>query len=203
MTGMPFNQLGTLAGSKYYNVEATYCYLRWWVSVRILAFWTENQCTVVAGARFFSPSLWICDCFQQMSFRGGGREMGLFHPWAGLIIGKSLGQTKASCWSLKYMCRAALGGQGFIWDPLPVLESQVWRGAEVLSEAPCIVRWVEFSYLSMTLRHKFEKVCKHCRWSCGAAWSRVCRHQWELSSPARSNKSTRYLSSCLDVWITF
>ncbi|MEE6497055.1 hypothetical protein FKM82_002575 [Ascaphus truei] len=25
---MPFNQLGTLAGSKYYNVEATYCYLR-------------------------------------------------------------------------------------------------------------------------------------------------------------------------------
>lgn len=29
MTGMPFNQLGTLAGSKYYNVEATYCYLRW------------------------------------------------------------------------------------------------------------------------------------------------------------------------------
>ncbi|XP_075580446.1 nonsense-mediated mRNA decay factor SMG5 isoform X4 [Pelecanus crispus] len=26
--GMPFNQLGTLAGSKYYNVEATYCYLR-------------------------------------------------------------------------------------------------------------------------------------------------------------------------------
>ena len=27
--GMPFNQLGTLAGSKYYNVEAMYCYLRW------------------------------------------------------------------------------------------------------------------------------------------------------------------------------
>ncbi|XP_044305073.1 protein SMG5 isoform X2 [Varanus komodoensis] len=26
--GMPFNQLGTLAGSKYYSVEATYCYLR-------------------------------------------------------------------------------------------------------------------------------------------------------------------------------
>lgn len=26
---MPFNQLGTLAGSKYYNVEAMYCYLRW------------------------------------------------------------------------------------------------------------------------------------------------------------------------------
>ncbi|XP_077183135.1 nonsense-mediated mRNA decay factor SMG5 [Paroedura picta] len=26
--GMPFNQLGTLAGSKFYNVEATYCYLR-------------------------------------------------------------------------------------------------------------------------------------------------------------------------------
>nr|XP_034953676.1 protein SMG5 [Zootoca vivipara] len=26
--GMPFNQLGTLAGSNYYNVEATYCYLR-------------------------------------------------------------------------------------------------------------------------------------------------------------------------------
>ncbi|POI20360.1 hypothetical protein CIB84_015893, partial [Bambusicola thoracicus] len=26
--GMPFNQLGTLAGSKYYNVEATYYYLR-------------------------------------------------------------------------------------------------------------------------------------------------------------------------------
>ncbi|XP_053330286.1 nonsense-mediated mRNA decay factor SMG5 isoform X2 [Spea bombifrons] len=26
--GMPFNQLGTLAGSKYYHVEATYCYLR-------------------------------------------------------------------------------------------------------------------------------------------------------------------------------
>lgn len=29
-TGMPFNQLGTLAGSKFYNVEATYYYLRWW-----------------------------------------------------------------------------------------------------------------------------------------------------------------------------
>lgn len=29
--GMPFNQLGTLAGSKFYNVEATYYYLRWWV----------------------------------------------------------------------------------------------------------------------------------------------------------------------------
>lgn len=28
--GMPFNQLGTLAGSKFYNVEATYYYLRWW-----------------------------------------------------------------------------------------------------------------------------------------------------------------------------
>lgn len=27
---MPFNQLGTLAGSKFYNVEATYYYLRWW-----------------------------------------------------------------------------------------------------------------------------------------------------------------------------
>lgn len=27
--GMPFNQLGTLAGGKYYNVEAMYCYLRW------------------------------------------------------------------------------------------------------------------------------------------------------------------------------
>lgn len=27
--GMPFNQLGTLAGSKYYSVEAMYCYLRW------------------------------------------------------------------------------------------------------------------------------------------------------------------------------
>ncbi|XP_015257937.1 PREDICTED: protein SMG5 [Cyprinodon variegatus] len=27
-TGMPFNQLGTLAGSKFYNVEATYYYLR-------------------------------------------------------------------------------------------------------------------------------------------------------------------------------
>lgn len=27
--GMPFNQLGTLAGSKFYNVEATYYYLRW------------------------------------------------------------------------------------------------------------------------------------------------------------------------------
>ncbi|CAH2327213.1 SMG5 [Pelobates cultripes] len=26
--GMPFNQLGTLAGSKYYHVEATYCYMR-------------------------------------------------------------------------------------------------------------------------------------------------------------------------------
>ncbi|XP_077012574.1 nonsense-mediated mRNA decay factor SMG5 isoform X2 [Tamandua tetradactyla] len=26
--GMPYNQLGTLAGSKYYNVEAMYCYLR-------------------------------------------------------------------------------------------------------------------------------------------------------------------------------
>lgn len=26
--GMPFNQLGTLAGSKYYSVEAMYCYLR-------------------------------------------------------------------------------------------------------------------------------------------------------------------------------
>ncbi|XP_039608358.1 protein SMG5 [Polypterus senegalus] len=26
--GMPFNQLGTLAGSKYYNVEATYYYMR-------------------------------------------------------------------------------------------------------------------------------------------------------------------------------
>ncbi|NXF91311.1 SMG5 protein, partial [Eubucco bourcierii] len=26
--GMPFNQLGTLAGSKFYHVEATYCYLR-------------------------------------------------------------------------------------------------------------------------------------------------------------------------------
>ncbi|KAF6075947.1 SMG5 nonsense mediated mRNA decay factor [Phyllostomus discolor] len=26
--GMPFNQLGTLAGSRYYNVEAMYCYLR-------------------------------------------------------------------------------------------------------------------------------------------------------------------------------
>ncbi|XP_066464832.1 nonsense-mediated mRNA decay factor SMG5 isoform X2 [Eleutherodactylus coqui] len=26
--GMPFNQLGTLAGSRYYHVEATYCYLR-------------------------------------------------------------------------------------------------------------------------------------------------------------------------------
>ncbi|XP_059269647.1 nonsense-mediated mRNA decay factor SMG5 [Mustela nigripes] len=26
--GMPFNQLGTLAGGKYYNVEAMYCYLR-------------------------------------------------------------------------------------------------------------------------------------------------------------------------------
>ncbi|XP_058558442.1 nonsense-mediated mRNA decay factor SMG5 isoform X3 [Neofelis nebulosa] len=26
--GMPFNQLGTLAGSKYYHVEAMYCYLR-------------------------------------------------------------------------------------------------------------------------------------------------------------------------------
>ncbi|GCC18507.1 hypothetical protein chiPu_0022371 [Chiloscyllium punctatum] len=26
--GMPFNQLGTLAGSKHYNVEATYYYLR-------------------------------------------------------------------------------------------------------------------------------------------------------------------------------
>ncbi|OCT66615.1 hypothetical protein XELAEV_18042869mg [Xenopus laevis] len=26
--GMPFNQLGTLAGSQYYHVEATYCYLR-------------------------------------------------------------------------------------------------------------------------------------------------------------------------------
>lgn len=30
LTGMPFNQLGTLAGSKFYNVEATYYYLRWW-----------------------------------------------------------------------------------------------------------------------------------------------------------------------------
>lgn len=29
LTGMPFNQLGTLAGSKFYNVEATYYYLRW------------------------------------------------------------------------------------------------------------------------------------------------------------------------------
>lgn len=29
VTGMPFNQLGTLAGSKFYNVEATYYYLRW------------------------------------------------------------------------------------------------------------------------------------------------------------------------------
>lgn len=27
--GMPYNQLGTLAGSKFYNVEATYYYLRW------------------------------------------------------------------------------------------------------------------------------------------------------------------------------
>lgn len=27
--GMPFNQLGTLAGSKHYSVEAMYCYLRW------------------------------------------------------------------------------------------------------------------------------------------------------------------------------
>ncbi|XP_071970707.1 nonsense-mediated mRNA decay factor SMG5 isoform X3 [Engystomops pustulosus] len=26
--GMPFNQLGTLSGSRYYHVEATYCYLR-------------------------------------------------------------------------------------------------------------------------------------------------------------------------------
>ncbi|XP_072316246.1 nonsense-mediated mRNA decay factor SMG5 isoform X1 [Eucyclogobius newberryi] len=28
LVGMPFNQLGTLAGSKFYNVEATYYYLR-------------------------------------------------------------------------------------------------------------------------------------------------------------------------------
>ncbi|KAL4673780.1 hypothetical protein H8959_017714 [Pygathrix nigripes] len=32
--GMPFNQLGTLAGSKYYNVEAMYCYLRWLENTR-------------------------------------------------------------------------------------------------------------------------------------------------------------------------
>ncbi|MGH0172562.1 UNVERIFIED_CONTAM: hypothetical protein FKN15_065065 [Acipenser sinensis] len=34
--GMPFNQLGTLAGSKYYNVEATYYYLRWSKDVKRL-----------------------------------------------------------------------------------------------------------------------------------------------------------------------
>lgn len=128
MTGMPFNQLGTLAGSKYYNVEATYCYLRWWVSVRILTLWTENQCTVVAGARFFSPLLWTCDCFRWINFRGEGREMGLFHCWAGRIW-KNRGRTKPLCWSLKYMRGAAREGQGFVWDPLPVLGSQVWRGS--------------------------------------------------------------------------
>lgn len=49
VAGMPFNQLGTLAGSKFYNVEATYYYLRWWDVETRLSFpqadlvWTQRM----------------------------------------------------------------------------------------------------------------------------------------------------------------
>ena len=32
LPGMPHNQLGTLAGSRYYNVDAAYYYMRWLVN---------------------------------------------------------------------------------------------------------------------------------------------------------------------------
>lgn len=49
------------------------------------------------------------------------------------------------------------------------------------ADAPCAVRWVEFSYLNTALRHK---LLKQCRWSCDAARNGVCRHQWELCRPS-------------------
>ena len=36
-TGMPHNQLGTLAGGRYYNVDAAYHYMRWYVMIIIFS----------------------------------------------------------------------------------------------------------------------------------------------------------------------
>ena len=36
-TGMPHNQLGTLAGGRYYNVDAAYHYMRWCVVIIIVS----------------------------------------------------------------------------------------------------------------------------------------------------------------------
>lgn len=66
-TGMPFNQLGTLAGSKFYNVEATYYYLRWWETlvctskvtapVEPQSQWGEilNRCLICASIQSEAP----------------------------------------------------------------------------------------------------------------------------------------------------
>lgn len=63
---MPFNQLGTLAGSKFYNVEATYYYLRWWEVARVsLSGWSPSQC-----GEIFNPCLMFASIQSEAPFEG-------------------------------------------------------------------------------------------------------------------------------------
>lgn len=55
-TGMPFNQLGTLAGSKFYNVEATYYYLRWWETLVCTLVWQQLLNHKASGVRFLTDA---------------------------------------------------------------------------------------------------------------------------------------------------
>lgn len=64
--GMPFNQLGTLAGSKFYNVEATYYYLRWWAAARE----SLNCWSGASGVRFFYPCLMCASIQSEAPFEG-------------------------------------------------------------------------------------------------------------------------------------
>lgn len=96
---MPFNQLGTLAGSKYYNVEATYCYLRWWVPADPDVLGREAMHCYL-GARSYSPYFELGTVFGKWIL-GEEKEMSLVCPWVGLaVIRVSLGQTKPLCWLL-------------------------------------------------------------------------------------------------------
>lgn len=55
-TGMPFNQLGTLAGSKFYNVEATYYYLRWWETLVCTLVLRQLLNHKASGVRFLTDA---------------------------------------------------------------------------------------------------------------------------------------------------
>uniref|UniRef100_A0A8B9G638 Nonsense-mediated mRNA decay factor n=1 Tax=Amazona collaria TaxID=241587 RepID=A0A8B9G638_9PSIT len=106
--GMPFNQLGTLAGSRYYNVEATYCYLRCLQSEVSFEGASGNLKRLYDKAAKMYPQLKRCEARRLSPSKKRGKD--IKRLLVSFMYLQSLLQPKSSCLDaeLTSLCQSVL-----------------------------------------------------------------------------------------------